>query len=71
VNQAANGCALDFMCHTAVESFRTEAYADGWLLRDGQIPENERVLRRGVFVLLRDSGAILPAPPTVLHEVSK
>lgn len=59
-NLASNGLALDQMCHRWIESYRTESYEARWLLKSGQTPSAEPVLRRGVWVRLGDDGSITP-----------
>jgi 5-methylcytosine-specific restriction protein A len=48
-------------CHGWVESYRTQAEADGWLVRRGlQVPADVPVLYRGRWVLLDDEGGVTP-----------
>lgn len=55
-NYPSNAGMLCEQCHRAVESHRTQAFADGWLVRQSHNPAEIPVLRRGVLVLLDDSG---------------
>ena len=68
-NAAANCIYLCGSCHRHVESHRTQAYDNGWLVRQSAFPADTPVLRRGVLVLLRDNGDIIPAPPVRLEAV--
>lgn len=45
------------MCHLAVESRRTKAYDDGWLLWTGEDPADVAVLAPEGWVLLSDDGS--------------
>lgn len=57
---------LDHFCHQRLcHSRPSEAYATGWMLREGQSPTVERVLYRGVWRWLSDDGAVLTS---VLHH---
>ena len=48
-------------CHGWAESYRAEATARGWLLRDDQDPDTTPVLLRGRWVLLDRWGQYDPA----------
>lgn len=57
----ASACALlcgD--CHRHVESHRTQALSDGWLVRQSDSPVVVPVFRLGVWVWLGDDGSITP-----------
>lgn len=63
VNQAANGLHLALACHNRIErEDRAIARKNGWLVdRNGlTTAAEEKVLRRGVWVLLSDDGSISP-----------
>jgi 5-methylcytosine-specific restriction endonuclease McrA len=48
-------------CHGEIESHRTEAYADGWLLHTGQDPVDVPVrLRGGPMIFLTVEGGYRP-----------
>lgn len=55
-NTTSAGVLLCGSCHRIVESYRAQAYDDGWLVRQSQSPREVPVLRRGVRVLLDDEG---------------
>lgn len=57
-NQPANalGCCAD--CHRFIEHHRETARANGWLLRQTQLPEAVPVLRRHVWVWLDNDGGV-------------
>lgn len=57
-NQPANGVWLCGACHRHVESYRSQAFDEGFLVRQSQTPCEVPVLRRGVWVLLSDDGGI-------------
>ncbi|MCX2931359.1 hypothetical protein ORI20_13830 [Mycobacterium sp. CVI_P3] len=59
-NLAANGLDACNYCHDVIEKNRALAYLVGWLLSDNQLPDQERVLRRGEYVLLDNDGDIQP-----------
>lgn len=62
VNRAANGLGLATRCHRRVESNRTRAYVNGWLVSrlGGKQAADVPVLYRGRWVLLADNGGIRP-----------
>jgi 5-methylcytosine-specific restriction protein A len=60
-NLASNGLAACTACHDWVELHRTAAKEKRWLLEQNQVPADEPVLLRGVWVLLNDDGSITPA----------
>jgi hypothetical protein len=64
-NLPSNCLVLDDMCHLWVESYRTLSYANGWLLKSGQFPADVPVLRRNVWVQLRDDGSVIPHTPSL------
>lgn len=64
-NQAANGGCLCGACHRITESHRLQGFDEGWLVRQSQTPTDVPVLRRGVWVFLRDNGDIIPASSPV------
>jgi 5-methylcytosine-specific restriction enzyme A len=72
-NTASAGLYLCAEDHRIVEAYRVKAFDNGWLVRQSQTPTDIPVLRRGVWVELRDSGAIIPVttPPVSLQVVSK
>ena len=47
-------------CHLWVESLRTRAGDNGWLVEQGHVPADEPVLYRGALVWLRDDGGVDP-----------
>lgn len=56
-NMASNCLALCRMCHHGrVESYRAQAFDNGWLVRQSHQPLDVPVLRRGQWVLLDDVG---------------
>lgn len=55
-NRPPNGLATCDPCHLWVELNRERAFGFGWLLHQAQVPAEEPVLRRGVWVLLDDAG---------------
>lgn len=55
-NTASNGVWLCGECHRHVESYRSAASSDGWLVRQSQCPAEVPVYRRGRWVLLDDAG---------------
>lgn len=60
----SNALAACRPCHAArLHAQPKEAYAAGWILREGQIPTAERVLYRGVWVFLTDDGSVLTTNP--------
>lgn len=61
-NLASNALWLCLMCHTGVESYRAEAYDNGWLVRSQQDPVTTPVLYRGQLVLLDSDGFVYPIP---------
>lgn len=62
-NQAANGVLLDGDCHRGIESNRTAALSDGWLVAQCDTPATVPVFRRGVYVWLNDDGSITHVRP--------
>jgi 5-methylcytosine-specific restriction protein A len=59
-NRAANGLWVCGMDHNRIESHRALSYDNGWLVRQSHTPTDVPVLRRGVWVHLRDNGDIIP-----------
>lgn len=55
-NSASAGVLLCGQCHWMVESYRAQAFDDGWLVRQSHSPITVPVLRRGFWVLLDDAG---------------
>jgi hypothetical protein len=56
-NTASNGIAICAACHRMVESNRTEAFTNGWLVRQGHDPAAVPVLRYGSdWVQLNNDG---------------
>lgn len=55
-NYPSNAGLLCGQCHREVESYRTQAFEDGWLVRQSHSPAEVPVLRRGVLCLLDDVG---------------
>lgn len=71
-NSPAAGLWLCGEHHRHVESCRSLSYDNGWLVRQSQTPSDIPILRRGVWVTFRDSGAIIPVTtPPVKLEVAK
>lgn len=64
-NGAANALWVCNLDHLRIESHRSLAYDNGWLVKQSQFPADVPVLRRGVFVLLRDNGDIIPHTQTL------
>jgi 5-methylcytosine-specific restriction protein A len=64
-NVASNGGRICGACHLFVESHRSRAYDEGWLLRQSQAPLSVPVLYRGVWVLLDDEGYTYRIPTPV------
>lgn len=61
-NTAANGVFICRPCHSDIESNRTRALMDGWLLRQGQDPRDIPVLYRGTtWSFLTEDGTVRPA----------
>lgn len=60
VNSPANLLNLCRECHTHIESNRTEAYVNGWLLHEAALPAEERVRLADGWFLLDDLGGRLP-----------
>lgn len=56
-NYPSNCLALCMMDHLRCESHRTQAYENGWLVRQSHPPAAVPVLRRGMWVLLDDEGS--------------
>lgn len=59
-NTAAAGLYLCGEHHRVVESHRAWALSHGFLVRQSETPSDAPILRRGVLVLLRDNGDIIP-----------
>lgn len=57
-DRASNALWSCRACHNWTESQRTESYELGVLLREGQEPTQEPVVRRGVLVYLTDCGGV-------------
>lgn len=55
-NMASNALLLCGACHRHVESYRAQAFDNGWLVRQSHLPAEVPVLRRGQLVLLDDIG---------------
>lgn len=55
-NLPSNALLLCAACHRHVESYRTQAFDQGWLVRQSHQPADIPVLRRGQMVLLDDEG---------------
>jgi 5-methylcytosine-specific restriction protein A len=62
-NGAAAGLWLCAMCHHRVESYRYDAFEQGWLVRQSHDPADVSVMRRGVRVYLGDAGEVYPWTP--------
>jgi hypothetical protein len=62
VNQAANGLVVADACHNRIESNRTAAYVNGWLVSrlGSKQAADVPVLYRGRWVLLADDGSVRP-----------
>lgn len=55
------------LCHGKIESFRAEAYENGWLLHDGDVPSQVAICHAvHGWVYLSDDGRYELAPPPVL-----
>lgn len=52
-------------CHRWVESHRTQAGLDGWLVLQAHSPVAVPVVRRGVAVWLNDDGSVTPVRDAV------
>jgi 5-methylcytosine-specific restriction protein A len=59
-NLPANGLAVGVLCHNRIESHRTEAYENGWLVHQNHDPAQIPVNRRGLTVLLNNAGDYTP-----------
>lgn len=60
-NMPSNCLALCAHCHHCrVESYRAEAYDNGWLVRQSHNPADVPVLRRGLWVVLDNEGGFEP-----------
>ncbi|BCI54991.1 hypothetical protein NIIDNTM18_42690 [Mycolicibacterium litorale] len=57
-NTPVNALALDNRCHEWIESHRTEALENGWLVRQSASPADVPVLYRGRMAWLRDDGGV-------------
>lgn len=57
-NQPANGVLVCGDCHRWIESNRTAALSDGWLVTQCDTPASVPVFRRGVSVWLNDDGSL-------------
>lgn len=57
-NQPSNLICLCEPCHREVESRRTLAFDQGYLVRQGEEPQTAPVLYRGRWVLLSDAGHV-------------
>lgn len=67
----SNALAACRTCHSLrLHGQPTEAYACGWMLRDGSDPLAERVLYRGAWRFLDDLGAVLITPTSTAEEAS-
>jgi 5-methylcytosine-specific restriction protein A len=56
-------------CHdTGAETFRTQSYLNGWLVRQNQDPSSVPFYYRNQWVLLTDDGQVLPASEAVVLE---
>ncbi|WNM74624.1 HNH endonuclease [Mycobacterium Phage Radiance] len=64
-NVASNGLWACGACHRWAESYRAQAFADGWLVRQTQSPIQIPVLYRGQWVLLDDDGNTYRIPNPV------
>ncbi|QAX92667.1 HNH endonuclease [Mycobacterium phage Poenanya] len=64
-NVASNGLWACGACHRWAESYRTQSFADGWLVRQSQSPITVPVLYRGNWVLLDDDGFVYRIPNPV------
>ncbi|AXH69837.1 HNH endonuclease [Mycobacterium phage Krakatau] len=64
-NLPSNAGWLCGACHRHVESYRAQAFAEGWLVRQSQSPITVPVLYRGNWVLLDDDGNTYRIPNPV------
>ena len=55
-NMVSNAFVLCGEHHRHCESYRTQAFDNGWLVRQSHLPVKVPVLRRGHWVLLDDVG---------------
>lgn len=60
-NLPANGLMVCGDCHRFIESNRSVALSNRWLLRQNETPTDIPVLRRHVWVLLDNEGGFVPA----------
>jgi 5-methylcytosine-specific restriction enzyme A len=58
-NLPANGVAVCPQCHRCIESNRTDALADGWLIRQTVDPSTVPLIYRGRMVLLDNFGGVI------------
>lgn len=61
INQPPNLVWICLDCHQQIESYRSRAYNDGWLVRRGADPSVTPLvtLRRDVIVLMPDGSAVI------------
>ena len=55
-NLASNALQVCIPCHSDIENNRDDSLKYGWLLRQGQNPQEVKVLRKGTWVNLSDDG---------------
>lgn len=63
-NTASNAGRICGSCHRIVESYRSQAYDEGWLVKSSRSPLAVPILYRGQWHLLDDEGFVyrIPAP---------
>lgn len=66
-NMPSNSLAACAACHAWIESDRSAAYDNGWLVHQGESPSETPVLYRGALVLLDDLGGV---EPVAVHDDS-
>lgn len=64
INAPSNLVVLCLACHTDIESHRTQAYEDGWLVKRGSELPSEVPIRtwRGDLLFLHDEGGMTVVP---------
>ena len=60
-NLAANLISVCADCHAWIESNRTQALSDGWLVGQSRMPAMEPLLYKGQWKLLNDVGDVVAA----------
>lgn len=69
VNSPANLVAICAYCHLAIELGRTDAFLDGWLVRNSEDPAEIPVRYRGRFVQLTGNGDVITPTGGGSHDI--